>query len=145
MANLWDTLEDEQKTALVKAHIAGSAKTPENMSRASAQLSQNPNLVERLAKEAGITEGEEVLSDETDVEAENEIEANVDTALQDEGDMQTPGDISKTQVAEAGKPTKPVNWQKLIDNASSDADLLKIIKRMKQNGISPPADLEPIG
>jgi hypothetical protein len=97
MANLWDSLGEEERVALVNAHVAGNGgKTPENISRAREQLSQNPNLVERLAKETGITQGEEVSQDEEDVAEASDIDAAVDASLEETGDVQEPGTITKT-------------------------------------------------
>lgn len=96
MANLWDSLDDAQRNVLTRAAIAGAAKTPENMNRARQQLIENPNLVEKLAKEHGVIEDDETLQDEDDVAASNEVEQNVDAALAEEGDVQQVGNVSKS-------------------------------------------------
>lgn len=97
MANLWETLDEDSKKALIAAHLEGNGgNTPENQNRAREQLINNPTLVAKLAKETGITEGDEVLQDEGDVAEEESIENTVDAALEDEGDVETAGSLPKT-------------------------------------------------
>lgn len=96
MANLWDELDEEQKASLARQAISGTTKTPENMNRARQQLSQNPNLVQRLAKEAGIIDEEGELSNETDVAEDTTLDDTVNASLEDSGDVETPGSLPKT-------------------------------------------------
>jgi hypothetical protein len=98
MANLWDTLDEDQRSALVDAHTSSNGgRTPENISRAKEQLIANPRLVERLAKETGIIgEDDEALQDESDVSQFNEVEDTINASLEDSGDVQQPGTVTKT-------------------------------------------------
>jgi hypothetical protein len=109
MANLWDTLDEDQRSALVDAHTSSNGgRTPENISRAKEQLIANPRLVERLAKETGIIgEDDEALQDETDVGGFNDVESMVDASLEDSGDVQQAGTVTKTNYEGDIPPPEP--------------------------------------
>ena len=96
--NLWDNLDDAQRQAVIEQGLAGQKKTPENSNRLREQLTQNPTLVEKLAQEAGVLSDEEMaeLQGPDDVGDNQSMDAAVDASLQESGDMQQPGDMSKT-------------------------------------------------
>lgn len=107
MANLWDELDDEQRNELVQQHLAGSKKDNANLNRAREQLANNPNLVARLAQEAGF--GEEVDpeledtepdGDETDnsMDGQNEIDRAVSASLGDTNVQETGSVTNQTEI-----------------------------------------------
>lgn len=58
----------------------------------------------------------------------------------EDGEMQD----AETRMAADSSNNKP-DWQRMINNATSDADMRRIIRKMEDAGISPPADIIPKG
>jgi hypothetical protein len=97
MSNLWDSLDPETQNAIAKQGMVGSRQSNENMNRIKEQLRQNPNLVMKFAKDAGI----DLDVDGTDMAtADDSLDANVDAALQESGDPMVAGDVPKTENAD---------------------------------------------
>lgn len=97
MANVWNSLDEDGKQAVVNKALEGKPRTAENINRIKATMEADPVYAEKMAREAGVIESDGgELSDEEDVNRENSIESNVDAALSDEGDVQTAGSLPKT-------------------------------------------------
>lgn len=108
MANLWDTLDEDQRTQIMRAYIneQGGNRNGENSSRAKEQLVNNPNLVQRIAKENGIiSESEDVMQEgEEDEDGADMIEKNVMAGMEETvEDNQATGGLSKSAIP----PAKP--------------------------------------
>lgn len=98
----WEEHDRRDQLLMAKTMIAGSKQSPENLNRALQQLADNPSLVERYSKEAGIDDGEEVgeIQDESTTSASEGIDAAVDASLRESGSMSEPGQLEKTDNAD---------------------------------------------
>ena len=99
MANMWEVLSPEEKRSVAMKMVGDKERTNENVSRAMEALSNNPNLVKRFAKEAGIEGDEFELQDNEEEESAegqgnaNDIERTVNKYL-GEADVQQTGQVS---------------------------------------------------
>lgn len=100
MTNTWETLDPATKQQVAAQALQGQRKNPENMNRIMQQLSQNPNLVDKYMKDAGIG------TDDTTVQEGPTAEGTVDDALAAESsaDIQETGKVaSEIPPAEPGE------------------------------------------
>jgi hypothetical protein len=90
MSNTWDTLDPATKQQVASQALQGQRKSPENLNRIMEQLSQNPNMVNKLMKDAGMD------VDDTTVQEGPSAEATIDDALAEESsaDMQQTGKVT---------------------------------------------------
>jgi hypothetical protein len=100
MANTWETLDPDTKRQVAMQALQGQQKSNENLNRIMEQLSQNPNMVNKLMKDAGFD------VDDTTVQEGPSAEATIDDALADESsaDVQKTGEVtSNIPPAEPGE------------------------------------------
>lgn len=104
MANLWDNLSGDERQQLLQTYLGQQGnKSNENANRAKEQLINNPKLVERLAKDAGLTDAEDDFTMQEHDDGEEEgIEEAVGRQLEEvDGDMQATGGLSQAAIPPA--------------------------------------------